>query len=105
MVTIKELVKEADPSGDYKKSIRYWEEALVKAPPSSWLLPHSFRRVSADIGKLEAETKAVAGRLYKREEIDRGEYKRLITKQIPEAFYNIYEATLDEFEKKYKVVR
>jgi hypothetical protein len=76
----------------------------VKAPPSSYLLPYIYQSVSTSIEKLGARARREARDLYEGGEIDRGEYKRLMIEQIPEAFYNIHEASLDEFEKKYKVL-
>jgi hypothetical protein len=105
MVTIKELVKKADPTGDYKRDIESWGSRLARTPPSDPRLADIFQTISASIGDLEARTEMVADDLVRRGEITAHEHVRLREDEIPLAFGNMYWASLEEFKEKYKVVK
>jgi hypothetical protein len=105
MVTVKELVMLADPEGHRKRDIWRWGDRLIRASPVDPRLVDFFQTTSASIGDLQGRTEMAAHNLFRRGEITPDELERLTEEEIPDAFEGIYSASLEEFKKKYKVVK
>jgi hypothetical protein len=104
MVTIKELVKKADPEGEYKKRIKKWDERLMETPPSlSPINEIYYEYTDRYITDLEHLASGKAHELALTDQISINEYKRL-SQKIPSAFADIRGGCREDYYKKYKVM-